>query len=93
MACEDSGAKNHINAFVWLNKVELKDGRCETAFWNIVSAPRRVTIRARSFKFKLRKGSFIGRMEIQLIHLPPITAPLARKIIGVVLDKELSVVY
>lgn len=76
-----------------MNKVELKEGWSESVFWYIISAPRRVTMRARSFMLGPNKGSFIGRMEIQLIHLPPIIAPLARKIIGVVLDNELSVVY
>lgn len=76
-----------------MNIEEAKEGAVEVDLVNIIIAPVMVTINAVDFIPKSRIGSFIGNTASQLISLPPITAPKDRKTIGVVLDRELSVVY
>lgn len=72
---------------------EINDGVPEVDFKNMRKPPKRVTTKAIDFRLRSKIGSFIGRTEIQLIRLPPKMAPMDRNIIGVVLDKELSLVY
>lgn len=92
-ACEERGTRNHIKAFMWLSIGAIEDGEVEVVFSSIRIAPATVTMRAGSFNMGGRTGSFIGRINIQFIVLPPMMAPRVNINIGVVLDNVLSEIY
>lgn len=93
MAWEDIGTRNHIKAFMWLNREISDDGVFEVIFLYMRMAPTVVTNRAVDLMSVYRIGSLYGRIDNQFMVLPPRIAPMVKNIIGVVFDVWDSEVY
>lgn len=76
---------------MWAIGICGANAKFERVIYTAIIAPIKVTTNGRSFNRGSRTGSFKGEMS-QFIVAPPITAPLVKNIIGVVVLVSLSLV-